>query len=146
VGGEVYKSTSSFANWSALARFAILGRSTGDAIVKGTFNKNFILKNDTTMLYAEGGYKVVSPNIFQEHWYGNHFKWENSFKKQHEVLFKGVFAYPRYNATVGANYALLSNYMYNNTNAMPDQYNAEFSIFSSWINKYFDLGRFCWWN
>lgn len=146
VGGELYRRNSSFVNWNATARFAMLGRNIGDALVKGTAEKTFIFGADTTLLSVAGWYQDQTADIFQEHWFGNHYKWENSFKKQHEVLVKGEYAYPRFQAKAGINYALLANYIYNNEQAMPDQYEAQFSIISASLDKTFTLGRFGWSN
>jgi len=146
LGGEISRTTSTFLNWYALARFALIGRNIGDAIVKGNIDKPFVFNADTTHLTVEGWYQDQSADIFQEHWVSNHFKWENKFKKQHEVVVRGTFSYPRFHAQAGLNYALVSNYLYNNEFAVPDQYNGEFSIISGWLNKDFHLGRFGWSN
>jgi hypothetical protein len=144
VGGEIARSTSDFWKWSANARFAVLGRNLGDAIIKGNISKDIHFANDTSHIEIEAHYSDIRADIFQEHWQSNHFKWENNFKKQHEVVFKAAFSYPEYLLSTGANYALFSNYLYNNEYAMPAQYNSEFSVISAWINKDFVLGKFCW--
>lgn len=146
VGGEIYRSNSSLLNWNATARFAILGRNLGDAIIKGSATMPLIFGKDTTLITAQGWYQDRTADIFQEHWFGNHFKWENSFRKEHEVAIKGAYHYPRFKASAGVNYALLSNFLYNNELAIPDQYNGEFSLLSAWLNKDFHLGRFGWSN
>jgi hypothetical protein len=145
-GGEVYKRNSNFWQWSGLARFAVLGRNLGDALLKGTIDKPIVLGKDTTFLQVQGWYQDVTADIYQEHWSGNHYKWENNFKKQHEVVVDGSYSYPRFHLSGGANYTLLSNYLYNNEKALPAQYNNEFSIFSGWLNKDFVVGRFVWSN
>jgi hypothetical protein len=43
---------------------------------------------------------------------------------------------------MGFNYALISNYLYNNTMAIPDQYEGEFSVVAFWLNKEVLFGRF----
>lgn len=147
LGGEIYSTSGDFWKWNAMARFAMIGRNIGDAIVKGSIEKPFVLfHNDTTSLHVEGWYSDVSADIFHEHWQSNHFKWENSFKKQHEVVLRSSFNYPRYKAKAGFDYALYSNYFYNNALALPDQYNGEFSVISAWLNKDFHFWRFIWAN
>lgn len=146
VGGEIYRSEGEFWKWSALAKFTLLGRNLGDAIVKGTIEKPLRIFSDTTNFVVEGWYQDQSADIYQEHWQDNHFKWERNFNKQHEVVVKGSFSYPRFNLTMGAGYILLSNYLYNNQFALPDQYNNEFSVVNYWLNKEFKLGHFGWSN
>lgn len=145
-GGEIYSRNSNFWQWNALARFAVLGRNLGDAIVKGTIVKPIVLGADTTRLEAQAWYQDISADVFQEHWQNNHFKWENRFKKQHEVVLNGEYYYSRFHLSGGANYTLLSNYLYNNEKGIPTQYEKEFSVFSAWLDKDFVLGRFNWSN
>ena len=146
LGGEIYRSKSDFWIWRAGARFAVLGRNLGDAKIEGAIEKPFIFKNDTTRLKIEGWYRDFSPDIFQEHWFSNHFAWDNEFKKQHEVFVKSKFDYPDYNASAGFNYGLFGNYLYNNTQAMPDQYTGEISVVSANVQKDFNFWRFGWSN
>jgi hypothetical protein len=146
VGGEIYHETGNFMTWRATANFTLLGRNIGDAKVKGEIEKPFALRNDTLFLKAEGWYSDITANIFQEHWMSNHYKWENNFKKQHEIIARTTVAYPRYHAKAGFDYALFSNYLYNNAMAMPDQFAGEFSVLSGWLYKDVHLGRFIWSN
>ncbi len=146
VGVEIYRSKSDFWKWRAAARFAILGRNLGDAKIEGEIEKPLIFQNDTTRLKVEGWYRDFSPDIFQEHWYSNHFAWDNEFRKQHEVYVKSKFDYPKYNASAGFNYGLFSNYLYNNEHAMPDQHAGEFSVLSANLRKDFNFWRFGWSN
>ncbi|MDA3878773.1 MAG: hypothetical protein PF436_00155 [Prolixibacteraceae bacterium] len=146
VGGEIYRSLSDFWTWDVNARFTILGRNLGDAKIEGRLEKPFRFKNDTVLVKLNGWYSDFSPNIFQEHWYSNHFKWENDFRKQHEVYLKSKIDYPKYNLSAGTDYALFSNYLYNNANAMPDQFAGEFSVFSVHVEKLFNFWRFGWHN
>ncbi|NLU39268.1 MAG: putative porin [Bacteroidales bacterium] len=144
LGGEIYNRSNNLLRWSALARFAMLGRNLGDAIVKGTIDLPIRLFSDTLDVFAEGWYRDISPDIFQEHWNDNHFKWENSFKKQHEVVVKSQLQWNRIRLMAGFNYALMSNYLYVNENAMPSQFGSEFSVMNIWLNKEFVLGHFRW--
>jgi hypothetical protein len=144
VGGEILNSTNKFVRWSALARFAILGRNFGDAQVKGTIDKPVKLFRDTLLVSLEGWYRDISPDVFQQHWNDNHFKWENNFNKQHEVVFKASLYWDKINLNTGLNYAMLSNFLYNGTDALPSQFSGEFSVINFWLNKEFKLGPFGW--
>lgn len=146
VGGEIYRSKSDFWTWRAAARFAVLGRNLGDAKIEGEIEKPFIFNADTTHLKIKGWYRDFSADIFQEHWYSNHFAWDNEFNKQHEIFVKSKVDYPKYNASAGFNYGLFSNYLYNNEQAVPDQYAGEFSVISANVQKDFNLWRFGWSN
>jgi len=145
-GASVYRQEGARWKWSATGQLVILGRNLGDAQIKGKIETKIPFTKDTLLLEAEAWYRDQSANLFQEHLLTNHFKWENQFKKQHDVVLKGKIESPRYKAWVGVNYALLSNFLYNNTQQVPDQYEKEFSVFSIWLKKDFTFWRFGWEN
>jgi len=144
LGGELSNRSNNFLQWSALARFALLGRNLGDAIVKGSLYKPLHLFGDTLSLFAEGWYQDISPDIFQEHWQDNHFKWENNFSKQHEIVLKARADWERIDLHAGVNYVMMSNFFYNDKDALPAQFDGEFSVLSFWFNKEFRLGPILW--
>jgi len=145
-GAEIYNQSATFLKWRALANLTFLGRNIGDATIKGEVIKPIVLKADTMSIEAEAWYRDFSANIFEEHWQSNHFKWDNNFKKQHEVVVRSKFSYPTAKLYAGFDYALLSNFLYNNQLGMPDQYNNEFSVVAAWLNKDFHFWRFIWSN
>jgi hypothetical protein len=144
VGGEIYNRSNNFLQWSALARFALLGRNLGDAIFKGALYKPLYFLGDTLSIYAEGWYQDISPDIFQNHWQDNHFKWENDFTKQHEIVLKARADWDKINLHTGVNYVMMSNFLYNGYDALPAQFNGKFSVFGFWFNKEFILGPIRW--
>jgi hypothetical protein len=144
LGGEISNRSNNFMQWSTLVRFALLGRNLGDAIVKGTLHKPLLIFGDTLSLHSEGWYQNISPDIFQEHWQDNHFKWENKFSKQHEIVLKARVDWDKINLHSGVNYVLMSNFIYNDKDALPAQFDGGFSVLSFWLNKEFRLGPFLW--
>lgn len=142
VGGEIYQSKSKFLQWSANAELVLLGRNIGDAILKGKLVKPIRILGDTIALNGVGWYSDRSPDIYQEHLILNHVSYENNFKKQHEVVIKGNIDYERFGIAAGVDYALLANYLYNNSEGTPDQYESEFSVFGIWAKKEFKFWRF----
>ena len=142
VGGELYQSKSRFFQWSANTEITLLGRNIGDAVLKGNLRIPIHILGDTIALNGSGWYADKSADIYQEHLLQNHVQYENNFRKQHEVVVKGNVKYDRYKLSAGVDYALLSNYLYNNSQGLPDQYEAEFSVFGIWARKNFEFGRF----
>lgn len=144
VGGELSKNNGIIGAWSGNARFVLLGRNLGDAIIKGTYDKSISIFSDTLAFKAQAWYQDLSPNIFEEHLVMNRIKWENDFKKEHRVVLNAELGMPDYKFNVGANYTIISNFLYNNELAMPDQYNNEFSILSAWADKKSIFGHWGW--
>lgn len=144
IGASIFRHESDFWSWSATGHLVLLGRNLGDALVKGVLEKPITIRHDTLLVKAEGWYRDQSPDIFQDHLLTNHYEWENKFKKQHDVTLKFLADYSAWKISAGANYALLSQFMYNNTEGVPAQYGNEFSVFSLWLKKTFTFWRFGW--
>lgn len=144
LGGELSRNNGILGTWSGTARFVMLGRNLGDALVKGTYEKSFNLWKDTLAFRVQGWYQDQSADIFEERLVLNRMKWENNFKKEHRVVLNAEAEVPDYKFKGGANYTLLSNYLYTNSEAMPDQYTNEFSLLSAWVEKKSLFGHFGW--
>lgn len=144
LGGELSRNNGILGTWSGTARFVMLGRNLGDALVKGTYEKSFNLWTDTLSFRLQGWYQDQSADIFEERMVLNRMKWENNFKKEHRVVLNAEAEIPDYRLLGGANYTLLSNYLYVNNLAMPDQYTNEFSLLTAWAEKKTLFGHFGW--
>lgn len=144
VGGEISKDNGILGAWSGSARFVLLGRNLGDAVIKGSYDKSFSIFNDTISFKANARYQDLSANIFEEHLIMNRIRWENDFKKEHRIVLSAEAGMPDYKFSAGANYTMISNFLYNNELSIPDQYNSEFSILSAWADKKSIFGHWGW--
>lgn len=82
------------------------------------------------------------PNYFFTHYYSNHFQWDKSFDKENIIHAGGTLKWNK--ITVGANYYLLSNYTYLNTDIEPKQAGKSFSVLQLYIAPSFNFGNFHW--
>jgi hypothetical protein len=146
VGGEIADNKNRYLNWKAYARVAIIGRNIGDAQVKGVVSKKFQLLKQDFLISGEAWYRDISPDIYQNYWFDNHFRWSNNFKKQHDVVFKGSLSSEDLKLKLGANYVLMSNFLYNGYSSLPEQYNGEFSVLGAWLKHDLMIGPVIWTN
>ncbi len=146
IGGELHSFESKTFKWSIFSKLDLLGRNFGDALLKCEVEKPLVFKNDTVTFLIEGWYQSKSANIFQEHWHDNHFKWEKTFQKQQQLVFKGSVVFPDWKMNTGIYYALLGNFIYNDIYSIPAQQVQPFSVYNYWLNKDFKIGPILWSN
>ena len=142
VGGGIFRNEGKFWQWGGDGRIYITGYRAGQTELSGFINKPLRIKLDTTSLRVEGSIKTLVPDYYDQYNYSNHFKWTNNFSNINEVRIGGSINSQLYRATVGANYALIGNYIYNNEQAMPTQAASELMIVSAYLNKDFDSKHF----
>lgn len=138
VGGGIFRNEGRFWQWEADGRIYITGYRSGQTELSGAVNKPLRIKRDTTSLRVEASVKTLVPEYYDQYFYSNHFKWRNYFDNINEVRIGGSINSQLYNLSVGANYALIGNYIYNNEEALPTQASNELMILSGYLNKDFE--------
>ena len=138
VGGGFFRNEGKFWQWEADGRIYLTGYRAGQTQLTGFINKPLRIGKDTTSLRVDGSLKTLVPEYFDKYYYSNHFEWNNHFSNIKEVRIGAKIQSQLYKATVGANYALIGNYIYNNENALPAQASGELMILSAYLNKDFE--------
>ncbi len=140
LGGGIFRETGNFWTWNAEGKFYVLGRNIGQTEISGIISKPLRLLNDSAAsLTIEGFIKNSVPDYFQEEFYSNHSQWKNDLNMEQNMTVKGSFEMPKYNLKVGANYALINNYIYYDTVGVPAQTSEELLVVSAYVNKDFSL-------
>ena len=137
-GGGIFRNEGKFWQWDLDGRIYLTGYRTGQTEVKGYINKPLKIGKDTTSLRIEGSVKTLVPDYYDQYFYSNNFEWTNHFNNINEVRLGTTIHSQQYNTTVGANYALIGNYIYNDEQALPAQANSELMILSAYLNKDFE--------
>lgn len=138
VGGEIFRNEGRFWQWEAKGRIYITGYRVGQTELNGFINKPLRIRKDTTSLRIEGFLKTLVPEYFDQYFYSNHFEWMNHFININEMTILSSIHSNEYKTTVGANYSLIGNYIYNNAAALPAQAGSELLILSAYLNKDFE--------
>jgi hypothetical protein len=142
VGGGIFRNEGRFWQWQADGRIYLTGYRTGQTEINGFINKPLRIRRDTTSLRIEGSLNSIVPEYFDNYFYSNHFQWTNNFNHINEMTIRSSIRSQEYKTTVGANYSLFGNYIYNNEEALPQQATNELLILSAYLNK--DFGRRHW--
>ncbi len=138
VGGGIFRNEGKFWQWEAEGRIYLTGYRAGQTELAGFINKPLRIGKDTTSLRIEGSLKTLVPDYFDQYFYSNHFEWRNNFDNIKEFTLKASIHSQQYKTTLGANYSLIGNYIYNNEKALPAQAGSELMILSGYINKDFE--------
>lgn len=131
VGGELFKRRGN-TTYGAMGKVFLLGRDKRLAFeVTGDFNSSWNIskkENLRMFLQAEGHVKSTNPSFFTEHYFSNHFRWENQFNNTWSARAYGKIGIPyKYcDFSIGAGWQGLKNYIYFNHQGLPTQDNEHF--------------------
>jgi len=140
VGGGIFRQTGNFWTWNFEGKFYLIGRNIGQTEFSGIISKPLnILGDSTASITVNGGLQNLVPDYFQEEFYSNHVKWKNSMKMEQNMTVRGSFKMPQRKLEIGANYAIINNYIYNDTLGIPSQTGKELLVLSAYLDKDFNF-------
>lgn len=129
VGGELFKRKGN-TQYGVLGKVLVLGRDNRMAFdISGDFTTKIKLKDDLNLnISALGHLKSLNPSFYTEHYYSNHYIWENHFNNTWSARGYGEIGIPyKYcDIKLGAGWQGLKNYIFFNKQAMPTQDNEHF--------------------
>lgn len=138
IGGGIFRNEGKFWQWEANGRIYLTGYRSGQTELSGIVNKPLKIGRDTTSLRIEGSLKTMVPEYFDSYFFSNNFIWKNNFDNINEMTIRSSIHSQLYKTTVGANYSLIGNYIYNNYEALPTQAGSELLMLSAYLNKDFE--------
>ncbi len=137
-GGGIFRQTGNFWKWNFDGKIYLLGRNIGQTEISGVISKPFtLLKDSLTDITIRGKIENSVPDYFQETYYSKHIQWDNDFKMEQRMTVQGNFVSPKRRLEFGANYAIINNFIYNDTLGIPSQTGKELLILSAYLDKDF---------
>jgi len=121
VGGVLSKNEGQVFRYNLQGNIVIVGPKIGDFELSGRVGGYFTLWKDSVALKAMARIRNTSASYFWEHYYSNHFNWENDFDKEFQTYLGGSIELPTRHLKLGLQIANNTNYLYFNTKAMPTQ-------------------------
>ena len=131
-------------NWDATGLLNFAGKEAGDFYVKANAQVSMYpfrrAKNSPLTISAHFETSLQEPDFYLQHFYSNHFQWENSFGKTSSTrIWGGVdIPYLRLKGQVG--YALLAGYNYYDTQGIARQHGDAMSVLSAQLSHHLALG------
>jgi hypothetical protein len=143
-GAEISKQQGSALTYNALTRLCIAGVDIGDFELSGNINSSFKLFKKEVLLNAFGHIKNLQPDYLLEHYYSNHFKWDNTLSNQYFTKVGGSLNIPDFGFRFMASVENLTNYVYFNNSALPDQFIGNIQVLSANWKQHLQLGALNW--
>lgn len=146
IGGALYRTEGKFWSWNAFGKYYIQGYKFGDFDISGYVEKPIRTKRDTSVLHIYGRMQNETPDYFLQHYFSNHYQWDNNFYRTYNLSVGGYYDNPHWRLTTGADYRIVNNYIYFNENAVPEQASSEFSVMQAYLAKEFVAGGLHFYN
>jgi len=127
--------------WEADGKLYISGYKAGDFILKGQILKIIGSGKWSSEIYGTGGFINNEPSFWQTSYGSNHFEWHINFQKELRVNVGGGYRIPLVNLDISADYSLITNYLYFNRMAMPDQFDGSLSVMTLRLKKNFSFWK-----
>ncbi|MDD4109356.1 MAG: putative porin [Prolixibacteraceae bacterium] len=138
-GGGVFREGGQFWTWNAEGKIYLLGRNIGQTELSGTVSKPLSLLGDSLIsLNINGEILNLVPEYFQEEFYSNHSRWNNNLKMEQRMRAGGSLSIPRRKLELSANYAVINNFIYNDTLGIPVQDDGQILVLSAFVDKDFN--------
>ena len=140
VGGGIFREAGRFWTWNFDGRIFLLGRNVGQTELNGVISKPLPFFGDSlASLRINGSIENLMPNYFQEEFYSNRIWWKKDLKMEQRMTVGGNLGIPGRKLELGANYALINNFIYNNTKGIPSQFGGQLLVLSAYADKDFNF-------
>lgn len=107
----------------------------------GDFDVQFLGKlnlKKNISFFVRGDISLASPSQKQSFYFGNHYSYENSFKKTFQTKIEGVFEWKKQLMYVGVQNYFIQNYIYFDTASLPQQLSKPLNVFVVKVRKDFN--------
>lgn len=131
VGGTIYKNTGRFIRYGAIGDVCLVGYKIGQFHVDGHVDADFRVGKDTMYISARAYVKNETPTYYQQHYYSNHYRWDNDFTKIYRYGVGARLAYPTQwvKPRIDFGFEDVQNYIYYQ-DGMPRQHDGHIQIFA----------------
>ena len=137
-------SLSRYLQWDATGLLNFAGQEAGDFFVKANAKFSFYpfrrARNSPVSLGACFETSLKEPEFYRQHFYSNHFKWENAFGKTSTTRISATLDIPYWNLKAQAGYALVSGYNYYDTQGISRQHGDALSVIMASVTHHLVLG------
>lgn len=140
-GGQYRK----YLNWGADARYSLIGYYRNDFDVDAHVGLSFYpFKDKTEPITLSGRFNTSlrEPDWFSQHYWSNHYVWDNDFGKTSTTKVEASLTIPKWRMEASFGYALINNYLYHDTLGIVRQHTGLINVMSGYLRKDFKLWLF----
>ena len=131
-------------NWDALALYNFAGTEANDFSIQANAVLKFypFQRQRKTPLSLSGHFETSlrEPDFYTQHFYSNHYAWENRFSKVSTTKATVTLDIPQWRLNAQAGYALLANNIYYDTLGVARQNDKAMSVLTGSLRKDFVFG------
>ena len=141
VGGQLREAVS----WNAQGYYTFLGQEINDLGLSADASLNLypFRRHRKSPLSFSAHFETTleEPDFYVQHYYSNHYKWENDFGKISTTRLEAKLSVPHWDLEATAGYALLGNNIYYDTLGIVRQNVSPMSVAKFSLMKNFTLGK-----
>ena len=141
--GGVKGQYKNYFHWDADGYYTFLGKEINDFGIDA--NMGFSIypfrryRKSPISFNAHFGTNLKEPDYYQQHYYSNHYKWDNDFSKISTTTLDGTISIPHWKLNIDAGWTLIKNHIYYDGQAMAQQEASAVSVFNVALTKNFKL-------
>lgn len=135
IGGKLKK----YLNWKGAFDYTPIGYRSQDLKINGELDFSAYIRNKPLTLSGSVEYRIAEPSFWSQHYFSNHYVWNNSFKKENETRFSVKLLIPDFGVEAGLTQSVITNKVYYNSESMPTQYSDALSVTGVFIRKDFRI-------
>lgn len=145
LGGQISRHLTSALTFDITARTCLSGDKVGDVAIDGTVQTVIPFgRRDSLIVTAGGFFRNSRVSYFMDHFFSNHFRWNNDFDREQRLRLQGSISYPRSGTVVSAGIEHINDFHYFNSDGLPVQYDRQLDIFSLEAQQSLRAGILYW--
>lgn len=129
-------------SWEGFGRYNLAGYYANDFAIDGQVRFSAYPLEEGIHLTGKIHVSQKRPNYFYNHYYSNHYIWDNDFAKTTETRIEGKLEIPHWKLEAFFGYSLLADNVYFDTLGMAVQNNEPMSILTACVQKNFRAWKF----
>ena len=141
--GGVKGQYKNYFQWDADGYYTFLGKEINDFGIDANMGFNIYpfrrYRKSPISFNAHFGTNLKEPDYYQQHYYSNHYKWDNDFSKISTTTLDGTISIPHWKLNIDAGWTLIKNHIYYDGQAMAQQEASAVSVFNVALIKNFKL-------
>jgi hypothetical protein len=131
-------------HFDATGKICLTGENLGDFSLEGTILSAFNLWGKPVSLSADGSIRSDHPDYFLDNYVSNHFVWRNHFNNTYRTRIHGALSIAELHLEAEGAVENISNYIYFNQNAVPEQSNDNLQILTIKAKHQLGMGLLHW--
>ena len=135
---------SRYLSWDATGLYNFAGHEVNDFYIKANARLNVFpfrrQPQSPISLMAHFETNLKTPDFYQQHFYSNHYRWENNFSKVSTTRIEATLSIPKWDLKAQVGYALVAGHVYYDTLGIARQHAPAVSVLSAALTKNFAFG------